>query len=180
MSTDTLQIDVRRDDDAPLSASPNGAPAAANHDRRGRFTARNGAALQHGLHAQHQLPAGLDHLRTEAADFLSQAIADDGDVTTLSRRRRSLLEYRALIHQKILLLSGTLDSRGIVDPRGRLRDRWLSQFTSLVSTARGLDSLLGLDRRPRQLPSLADLLTQPTATDVSTTVSSSPDPESVR
>lgn len=126
-------------------------------DRHGRFTRGNGAAISHGAYSR-SLPPEFAHLRDEITTFLQQAIADDGGESEISARRKTLLEYRARVHRRISQIDDALELHGLVDRRGKLRVTWLSQLASLIATAKSLDGLLGLQRRDRQVPTLADYL----------------------
>ncbi len=114
------------------------------------MTAGNDASVQHGLHATN-VPAEFLSLQTE---FLAGAVADDGGVSEIPTRRMSQLEYRAVLHRKIVQLTAALDTRGIIDPKGRLRVAWLQQLQKLVASAVRVDSLLGLERRSRKVGDL--------------------------
>lgn len=154
---------------------PAAVPGEPMRDRHGRFLNGNRAAVSHAIHAA-DLPAEFQHLQREVDAFLAGAVADDGGDTEITTRRRSLLEYRGRLHRRIIQLDSALELRGLVDRRNKLRVTWLAQLSTLIASAVRLDSLLGLDRRTRQLPSLAQLLTQhqPTAIDASTPVVASP------
>jgi hypothetical protein len=122
-----------------------------------RFEPSNVAAVSHGLHAR-DLPPELAGLRDEVAAFLTGALVDEGDADDVPARRRALLEYRARLHRRILQLDSALEVRGLVDRRGKLRVAWLQQLAGLIERARGLDVTLGLARRQKRVPTLADVL----------------------
>ena len=127
-------------------------PTRPDRDTNGRFTKGNQVALSTGFYAK-TLPPEYVALRDEARAFLEGALVDEGEKPEdVPVRRRSLLEYRARIHRRILQLDAALDLRGMVDKRGKLRATWLQRFESLISTAKAIDSLLGLERRAKQLP----------------------------
>jgi hypothetical protein len=110
------------------------------------------SAFRNGLRTD-RLPPELEHLRMEVAELLASSVADDGGESEVPTRRRGLLEYRARIHRRVLQLDTALELKGLFDRRGKLRTAWLQQLQGLVNTAKGIDSLLGLERRARQLPS---------------------------
>jgi hypothetical protein len=139
-------------------------PTAPTRDPSGRFLRGNRAAVTHALYAM-DLPEEFSHLASEISTFRSASIADDGGETEIGVRRQSLHEYRARIHRRIVQLDHALELRGLVDRRGKLRVSWLQRLDGLIASARALDSLLGLDRRARQLPSLSDYLASRPAAD---------------
>jgi hypothetical protein len=55
-------------------------------------------------------------------------------------------------------LDAAIETRGLFDPRGKLRVAWLGKLESLIAAARGIDNLLGLDRRPRQVGTMDEYL----------------------
>jgi hypothetical protein len=126
--------------------------APARHPETGRFLPGNFAASQHGLRAD-RLPPEFVHLAAELAEFADASIADDGGAEAITMRRRSLHSYRARIHRRIAQLDGAIELRGLFDKRGKLRVAWLTQLQGLIRTAQGIDALLGLSRRAKQLES---------------------------
>jgi len=90
-------------------------------------------------------------LRDEVEAFLSQTLADEGDPDDVTVRRAAFLNYRARVHRRIIQLDGMLEIRGLVDKRGKLRASWLQRLEALIATARGLDQLLGLERRQKRV-----------------------------
>lgn len=137
--------------------TPGSAPSQADvpalspgRNRRGRFTRGNAAAVSHGLHAR-VLPPEVEALLDNVAEFREQSIADDGGPVEMSRRRRSLHDYRAIVHRNIQLLAVALDRGTLFDDRGRLRVTWISKLESLIATARALDNLLGTERNARDV-----------------------------
>ncbi len=49
-----------------------------------------------------------------------------------------------------------LELRGLTDSSGKLRFAWLQQLQSLMNTAKGIDSLLGLQKRTKKVTSLQE------------------------
>lgn len=88
----------------------------------------------------------------------SQSIVDAGGREELIAREVADHEYRGLLHVNILKLARALDAHGHFDRRGRLRVGWITKLESLISTAVGIDKLLGLQRRQKRAPSLAEYL----------------------
>ncbi len=129
----------------------------AKDPKTGRFLPGNFAASQHALRTD-RLPPEFVHLAAELAEFADASIADDGGVDAITARRRSLHSYRARIHRRIAQLDGAIELRGLFDKRGKLRVAWLSQLQGLIRTAQGIDSLLGLERRTKQLKAPLDAL----------------------
>ena len=146
-------------DPAAIETARATVPITSNHDRAGNWTAKNTGAVTHALYAA-ELPAEFQHLQREIDTFLAGAVADDGGDTEITTRRRALLQYRARLHRRIVQLDAALELRGLADKRGKLRVAWLSQLSTLIASAARIDSLLGLDRRERRVPSLAEFLNQ--------------------
>lgn len=152
---------------APGDTSPPEAPSRPGRALTGQFLPGNtiGRETQFGpgnwASARHTLrsdrwPPELQILRDEVEEFLSQTMIDEGDDPPA--RRKALLNYRARVHRRIVQLDSMLELRGIVDKRGKLRVNWLQRLESLISTARGLDSLLGIERRAKRVPSVQEYL----------------------
>ena len=134
-------------------------PSWLDRDYCGRFAPGNLAALKHALSAT-KLPAEFEHLEAEVGDFVSGCLTDEGDERDVSTRRRSLLNHRARIHRRIVQLDAAIEVKGLVDRKGKLRAGWLQRLEGLINVAKGLDTLLGLDRRQRRVPSLAEVLSE--------------------
>ena len=108
------------------------------------------AAVTHALRATH-LPADLAYLPAEIDAWMGSVLTDEGEPDDVPTRRRALLEYRGRLHRRIVQLDTALELRGLIDKRGKLRVAWLQQLASLIASAKGIDSLLGLERRARSL-----------------------------
>jgi hypothetical protein len=129
-------------------------------DSHGRFARGNTSKLIHGLRSEADradaLPDQYRHLQQQIDDFVSACAADEGGSwEAVPARRRSLLEYRARLHRRILQLDTALELHGVVDRRHKLRAAWLGRLIGLISTARNIDSLLGLDRRERDVTAMS-------------------------
>jgi hypothetical protein len=85
---------------------------------------------------------------------------DEGDTSEVPTRRRALLNYRARLHRRILQLDTAIELRGLFDKRGKVRLAWLQRLEGLIAAAKGLDSLLGLERRQKRIPTLDEFLAQ--------------------
>jgi hypothetical protein len=79
-----------------------------------------------------------------AGEFLDASVAEDGGSDGMPARRFSQHQYRAVLHEAIVLVSSALDAHGVCDRSGRLRTTWLGALESLVREARAIDTLLGL------------------------------------
>lgn len=134
-----------------LAVTPPAVPNGLQRDAEtGRFTRANGDAAKHWLHSD-RLPPELEHLRDEVSRFLSAAVTDDGGEDEVPTRRLALLEYRSRLHRRIGQIDAAIELRGLFDRRGKLRTTWLTMLATLVDKARGLDALLGLQRRARHV-----------------------------
>ena len=137
-----------------------GAPAHPNpqgRDARGRFRKGNGLAVTHALHAI-ELPPELRHLRDEITTYEAACLVDEGDIAAnVPVRRRSLLTYRARLHRRFLQIDDAIELRGLIDRRGRLRVVWLTKLESLIGAAVRVDTLLGLQRRPKHVDVATEL-----------------------
>jgi hypothetical protein len=152
---------------APESAGPPAGSFPPGRDARGRFVSGNTlgeasrfppgnfAALAHSLRAVN-LPPELAHLAADVEDFVAGCLVDEGDAADVPTRRRALLTYRARVHRRILQVDSMLELRGLVDKRGKLRVAWLQQLAALIGVAKATDSLLGLQRRAKRVPTLAE------------------------
>jgi hypothetical protein len=114
-------------------------------------------ALRNALRTD-RIPPEFAHLEAQLTEYLGGSLADDGGASQVPTRRRSLHEYRARVHRRIVQLDAALEIRGLFDKRGKLRVAWLQQLQSLINTAKGVDQLLGLARQPKQVPSLHDVM----------------------
>lgn len=135
-------------------------PTAPERDAvTGRFLPGNLAAVQHALRTD-RLPAEFAHLAAEVADYVAASLADDGGDENVGHRRKSLHQYRARVHRRIVQLDAAIELRGLFDKRGKLRLAWLQTLQGLIRTAQGIDSLLGLERRSRPILSPLQVLQQ--------------------
>jgi hypothetical protein len=130
---------------------------------RTMFKPANWLGLQHSMRTE-RWPPGLEVLRDEVAAFMRGCLADEGDVALVPTRRLSLLGHRARIERRIIQIDARLEQAGLTDKRGKLRVVWLSQLQSLINTAKSLDQLLGLERKQKRVPSLADVMADDTTT----------------
>jgi hypothetical protein len=113
--------------------------------------------LEHALRTD-RLPPEFAHLADEVQQFIEPSINDDGGRENVPHRRRSLHEYRARTHRRIVQLDAAIELRGLFDKRGKLRVQWLQQLQSLIATAKSVDSLLGLERRAKPVASPLDYI----------------------
>ena len=104
----------------------------------GRFLLGNRVARTHGL-------TGADDpvAWPPPEDFLADAVVNDGG-ERIAIRRKSLLEYRARVHRRIIQLDEAIEARGAFDRQGRVRESWLQLFPSLIDRAQKLDQFLGV------------------------------------
>jgi hypothetical protein len=133
------------------SAAPNG---LGRDPRTGRFTTGAVASVRHGLFSDRDL-AGLN---ADVARFIAGSISDDGGDDNIPTRRRADLEYRARLHRRIVQLDNAFEAKGLFDGRHKLRVGWLQRLEGLIATAARLDGMLGLERRQRRVPTLAEVL----------------------
>ncbi|MEO8520043.1 MAG: hypothetical protein ABI603_01695 [Acidobacteriota bacterium] len=134
------------------------APIPQRDPKTGRYLLGNFGAVQHALRTD-RLPPEFAHLAEEVAEFCEGSITDDGGLENVGRRRQALHEYRARVHRRVAQLDAALEVRGLFDQRGKLRVAWLQQLQQLVNCAKGIDSLLGLERRARDVSvGLADYI----------------------
>lgn len=148
-------VDTSGAAEAFASAAP--VPSMPERDQSGRFRSGNMAAVKHALRTD-RLPKEFAQLAQEVEDFMSASITDDGGDSEVPARRRSLHEYRARLHRRVLQIDGAIELLGLFDKRGKLRVAWLQQLQGLISAAKGIDTLLGLDRRQKPTLGLKDVL----------------------
>lgn len=108
----------------------------------------NRLALKTGLHASNSI-AELRVFEREGQALFEQSLIDAGGAADLSARQVALHQYRAALHTDILKISFALRHQGLFDRRGRLREKWIQRYESLINSARGLDKDLGLRREPK-------------------------------
>lgn len=140
------------------SSGPTGPSAPARKPNAGWFKKGvSGPSLTTGLWSD--LHPGSEALLADVDRFEAAQITDEGEAEgDIQSRRRELIRYRArIIHKNVLKLASALEERGLVDKRGKLRVAWLSKLESLINTAIRVDSLLGLDRHPKEI-SLQDYI----------------------
>jgi len=124
---------------------------------RTAFKPANWEGLQHSMNTE-RWPPGLEVLRDEVASFMRGCLIDEGDAADVPTRRLSLLSHRARIERRIVQIDARLEQAGLTDKRGKLRTAWIAALQSLINTAKALDQLLGLERRQKRVPSLAEVL----------------------
>src|SRR5262249_48358958 len=134
-------------------------PSRPGRNAKGQFLKGNYEAITHALRAT-RLPPELQHLPAEIAEWMANVAADEGDPDEIPTPPQGLLEYRGRIHRRIVQLDTALELRGLIDKRGKLRVAWLQQLSSLISTAKSLDQLLGLERRPKKVQSLDEIFAE--------------------
>lgn len=125
-------------------------PNAPQRDALGRLLPGHTLTFQHGEDSARVLAS----LQAEVAAFVEGALVDEGDASEVSTRRRSQIEYRARLHRRIVQLDAALEQRGLFDKKGKLRVQWLQRLAGLIDTAKAIDSLLGLTRRPKKINDL--------------------------
>lgn len=160
-------------EDAGAGAPPADAPKPAGdeRDRKGRFARGNTqgsrtwfeggnlASFRHGLRGRTEaLPPELERVAAEIDAFVAGCLVDEGDADDVPTRRRALIAYRGRLHRKILLLDSALELRGLIDRRGKLRVQWLGALANLITVAKSLDALLGLERRQKRVQTLEEYL----------------------
>lgn len=119
---------------------------------RTQFGPGNAAAVTHGIHAR------AFEAQAEVAGMLDRYVADEGGLSEVPARRLDLLQNRAKVQRAFDRLSDTLDRLGLFDRRGRLRVAWLQRLEGLAGMLVRHDAILGLDRRPKRIPTIADLI----------------------
>ena len=141
-------------DPGPKATREAEAPARPALGLDTRFKPGNRASVQHLVYSE-RLPPGLEHLPALLDQFMAAQLGDEGDESDkLSARRRSLLSHRVfIVERNIRKLAHTLDQKGLVDSKGKLRVQWLQMLGTFIDKAIRLDTLLGLDRRPRKVES---------------------------
>jgi hypothetical protein len=126
----------------------------AQRDDKGRILPGHTLTVKHGLFSDRDLA----NLNAEVSVFLGGSITDDGGESEVATRRRTLHEYCARLHRRIVQLDAAIETRGLFDPRGKLRVAWVGKLESLIGAARGIDNVLGLDRRARDVGSMQEYM----------------------
>lgn len=133
------------------------APTWPARDAGGRFVGGNLAAVRHGLRTD-RIPPEFEHLVADVEEFVAGCLADEGDEAEVSTRRRSLLNYRARLHRRIMQLDAAIETQGLFAKDGKLRVAWLQRLEGLIGAAKALDNLLGLHRQMKRVPTLSEVL----------------------
>ena len=115
-------------------------------------------SVTHGLTSTRDDLLQFEGARVAANELFDNAVQDDGGLENIPARRKSLLEYRAELHRRVLQLSHALDKSGIRDGSGKLRVNWLVMLKGLIAECRALDTTLGLSRRERDVDTLDGFL----------------------
>ncbi len=137
-----------------------GAPPHASLADRcagGHLAAGNSLARRTSLYAASGTPE-TEAIEASARAMVEQSFADAGGATELIARVRADHEYRGVIDVQIKKLARALSVYGEFDKRGRLRKGWIELLDRLVNTAVSIDKTLGLARKQKQVPSLAEYL----------------------
>lgn len=153
--------------DSATSTATADAPSAPTWPERrpdGRFAPGNLAAVRHALRTD-RVPPEFAHLAAEVDEFVSGCLTDEGDESDVSTRRRALLQYRARLHRRIVQLDAAIETQGLFSRDGKLRVAWLQRLEGLITTAKALDSMLGLARRSKRVPTLSEYLDRRAASD---------------
>ena len=123
------------------------------HDGRGKFAAGNQAARQHGTFAVHQPPALLEMVD----EFETGLLSDLGGESVLSTLERSCVANLRALKMTLMLLGADIETRGLVTPHGGVR-RSYAAFLAGVDRFDRLSQRLGMKRRSKRVPSLAEVL----------------------
>jgi hypothetical protein len=127
---------------------PSEESTGTGHDRRGRFTPGNAAAMTHGGRSVHVRRALLAEARAVLADRRNSIISDLGGPTELSTIRTDLVERYLETSLLAEWLGGNLLTEGAVTTKGRARAA-ATLYLQVVDRVHRLASSLGLDRKVR-------------------------------
>jgi hypothetical protein len=140
-------------------AAPSAERRAAGHDAAGRFTAGNQDARRSGVRAFETrgaaaLPA---ELRDAQAAFYSALEADQGGAGELTTIGAGYVRRLTELETICRLLGADLQARGLFTPRGRVRSTY-GAFLQTIDRWDKLAQRLGLSRKARQVPTLAEVM----------------------
>jgi hypothetical protein len=120
---------------------------SAQRDAKGRFSKGHTVTVRHGLHSQRD----VFRLDDEIAALVAGAVEDLGGAANVPTRVRALVETRFRLHRRFLQVDSALETVGLFDRQGKLRTAWLQRLEGIAGAMRSIDSLLGLDRKPRDV-----------------------------
>jgi hypothetical protein len=123
----------------------------------GHFIPGNQARRVHGVRAFETTGRLPDTLRQSVDEFRACVIADRGGAAELSTLESAYCRRLGEAEAVVRLLASDLASRGLFTPRGRVRNTF-QRWTEAVALWDRLAQRVGVDRRARALPSLADYL----------------------
>jgi hypothetical protein len=125
----------------------------------GIFRPANRAALKMGLHSERvasaELPEQAD-VRASLAAWRAEIEADMGGPDALTRLQRDTIDAYLRTATIASFLAERLIARGPLTPRGRAAAA-LAAFLSVTDRQHRLANALGLERRARQVGTLADV-----------------------
>lgn len=117
------------------------------------FVSRNQAARKIGLRAMIQ-PANIRMTANELVDGIVRDLGGPSDLTALTRAYvRKIADIEITLH----LLAADLVKHGLLTPGGRPRETY-DKYLAGVAMWDRLAQRIGLERRTKRAPSLADLL----------------------
>lgn len=151
-----MQPDVQPAADVePNSTDGPGDRALVDHGVDGRLLPGNQARRTVGLYARQQ-PAGL---REGVQDFAAGVIADLGGASELSTLEKAYVGRLGDVETTLRLLMDDIQRRGLLTHSGGVR-RVYDELLSGIDRWDRLAQRLGLRRRAKQAPTLAEYLEQ--------------------
>jgi hypothetical protein len=155
------------EDQKPGSSGEESASTPDERDAGGRFAAGNRAALQHGARAfsDHGESALTPELREQMAEFRDALVADQGGEGELTALRAGYVRRLVELETMSRLFSEDLRRKGLFTERGHTR----AAFRAFLETIDRWDRIaqrLGIDRRAKPAPTLADILAARAADEV--------------
>jgi hypothetical protein len=117
----------------------------------------NQLAFKHGVRRWQTTGTLPDDLRVSVDEFKQQLIADRGGVDTLTAVEAGYLRRLVDIETILRLLTNDLSARGLFTQKGRVRNTVTKWFEALNTWDR-FAQRVGVERKPRSVPTLAEYL----------------------
>jgi hypothetical protein len=119
-------------------------------------------ALTHGIHSlitHGELPPGREAIAERVDGILAEMVSDLGGETEVTAQKRAILESQRLCLLVLGLADGYIRTQGLLNERGKPHPL-LASVVSFSNSLRLNALALGLERRPRKVESLHDVLAE--------------------
>lgn len=139
----------------PIAQSGANGPSSGDRDSSGKFAPGNTARLVHGRRSERHLAALTSEAREALAAREAAILSDLGGRDSLSTLQLDLVARYVVAGALLSWMEDELLRAGVVTSKGRKRALFGAYAVQLGTVAR-LAQVLGLERRAKPLPSLAE------------------------